>query len=114
MQQLILLAADPPANWFVGLLFALARQWRLWVPLLAGALAVFLLLPRPRAYPVIWGMAAGGLALLLGGTLLVHTGAFWQETILFYVFSGITVVAAVLLVTQRNPARAALSFALVI
>ena len=36
------------------------------------------------------------------------------ETILFYVFSAIAIVVGVLLVTQRNPARAALSFALVV
>ena len=112
--MLSLLAADPPANWLARLVFALRDQWPLWLPLLVGALAIYLLLPRPRAYPVVWGTLAGAVALLLGGGLLVQTGAAWQETVLFYVFSGITLVAGTLLVTQRNPARAALSFALVI
>jgi NADH:ubiquinone oxidoreductase subunit 6 (subunit J) len=112
--MLSLLAADPPANWFIGLLTGLADQWPLWLPLIAGALAVYLLLPRPRAYPVLWGIAAGAAALVLGGGLLVHATAVWQETVLFYVFSGSAIVAGALLVTQRNPARAALSFALVI
>jgi NADH-quinone oxidoreductase subunit J len=106
----LLLAADPPDNFVVGLL----HHWPLWLPLVVGALAVYWLLPRPRAFPVIWGVAAGALALLLGGGLLVETSLVWQETVLFYVFAGTTVVAGGLLVTQQNPARAALSFALVI
>jgi NADH:ubiquinone oxidoreductase subunit 6 (subunit J) len=104
-----LLAADP-TFWLAGL----AAQWPLWLPLVAGALAVYWLLPRPRAYPAIWGITAAALALLLAGGLLVQTGTIWQETLLFYIFSGITLVAGGLLVTQQNPARAALSFALVI
>ncbi len=92
----------------------LTAGWPLWLPLIAGALAVYWLLPRPRAYPAVWGAAAGALALLLAGGLLVQTGSIWEETLLFYLFSGVTIVAGVLLVTQHNPARAALSFALVI
>ncbi len=102
--------ADAPLNWQV--LFD--RHLSLWLPLVVGALAVYWLLPRPRAYPVIWGIAAGVLALLLGGACLVHLGIVWQENLLFFLFSGIAVAAGGLLVTQRNPARAALSFALVI
>jgi NADH:ubiquinone oxidoreductase subunit 6 (subunit J) len=105
-----LLAADPSSGaWAV-----FERHAPLWLPLAAGALAVYWLLPRPKAFPVVWGLAAGALALLLGGTLLVHGGVVWEETLLFYVFSAISIVAGTLLVTQRNPARAALSFALVI
>src|SRR5262249_39772043 len=48
------------------------------------------------------------------GWLIVRTSAVTPETILFYAFSGIAIVAAVLLVTHRNPARAALAFALVV
>jgi NADH:ubiquinone oxidoreductase subunit 6 (subunit J) len=44
---------------------------------------------------------------------LVRTGVS-VEAVLFYSFSAIAVVAGVLLVTQTNPARAALSFALVV
>lgn len=84
------------------------------VPLALGFLAVYWLLPRARPYPAVWGATAGGLAILLGGWLLVGLGAFSGETVLFYAFSGIAVLSGGLLVTQRNPARAALSFALVV
>jgi NADH:ubiquinone oxidoreductase subunit 6 (subunit J) len=116
----ILLAADGsnPLDYLVrqllDVLGALARQWPIWVPLLAGALAVYLLLPRPRSHPALWGAVAGLAALVLGGLLLVTRFVVWQETLLFYSFSGIAVVAGALLVTQRNPARAALAFALVV
>lgn len=79
-----------------------------------GLAAIYLLLPRPRAYPVLWGAAAGGAALLIGGGLLVRAGAFTPETLLFYLFSAAAIVAATLLITQQNPARAVLAFALVV
>lgn len=103
--------AAEPTSW----LTRLPGLWPLWLPLLLGGAAIFWLLPRPRAYPVYWGVLAGVAALLLAGGLLVQTGDIENpETILFYAFSGISVTAGALLVTQRNPARAALSFALVV
>jgi NADH:ubiquinone oxidoreductase subunit 6 (subunit J) len=84
------------------------------VPLLAGAVAVYVLLPRPRRLSWMHGTAVGLLALVLAGVFLVPTTLATSETVLFYAFSAIAIVAGALLVTQRNPARAALSFALVI
>jgi NADH:ubiquinone oxidoreductase subunit 6 (subunit J) len=56
--------------------------------------------------------------LVLSGIFLVRTGTVSAETLvetlLFYAFAAIAIVAGVLLVTQQNPARAALSFALVV
>src|SRR5437763_1212208 len=91
-----------------------AHFWPIALPVLLGAAAVYLLLPRPRNYPTLWGAAAGAAALLLAGWLLIHGGGFNPETILFYAFSAIAIMSGVLLITQRNPARAALSFALVV
>jgi NADH-quinone oxidoreductase subunit J len=105
-----LLAADPPR----GLLSGLLSQWPLWLPVIVGAAAIYFLLPRPRAYPAFWGLVAGVLALLLGGALLVQAGVVWQETLLFYVFAALAIASGALLVTQQNPARAALSFVLVV
>jgi NADH:ubiquinone oxidoreductase subunit 6 (subunit J) len=105
------LGADP--GWLVSLK-GLANLWPLWLPLLAGGLAIYLLLPRPRAYPWFWGALAGVAALVLGGAFLVRAAGLNPETVLFYAFSAIAVSAGALLVTQHNPARAALSFALVI
>ena len=79
-----------------------------------GAAAIYLLLPRPRAYPVLWGALLGVAALGLAGWLVVGFGALTPESFLFYVFSAAAVGFGALLVTQRNPARAALSFALVV
>ncbi len=87
--------------------------WPIAPCVLLGGVAVYLLLPRPRPFPVWIGGALGGLALLLTGGLLVHTGIS-VESVLFYIFAGIAVGAGALLVTQANPARAALSFALVV
>jgi NADH:ubiquinone oxidoreductase subunit 6 (subunit J) len=94
--------------------FLFVDQWRLTLPLLAGAGAVYYLLPRPNPYPALRGALLGALALLLAGAFLVRTGAVTIEALLFYAFSIIAVVAGTLLVTQHNPARAALSFALVV
>lgn len=96
-----LLLAVPPQLMPIGL------------TVLVGMAAVYLLMPRPKPYPGLWGGAAGGIALLLTGAQLIHTGLS-PEAVLFYAFSGIAIIAGVLLITQSNPARAALSFALVV
>jgi NADH-quinone oxidoreductase subunit J len=72
------------------------------------------MLPRPRPYPRLRGTAAAAAALLLGGWLLIRGGTVHPETFLFYAFAAIAVAAGGLLVTQQNPVRAALAFALVI
>jgi NADH:ubiquinone oxidoreductase subunit 6 (subunit J) len=92
----------------------LVEHWPITVVTAVGLAAVFVLLPRPRAPSRTWGAALAGLAVLLAGALIVRVGIFHPETILFYAFSGTAVVAGGLLVTQSNPARAALAFALVI
>jgi NADH:ubiquinone oxidoreductase subunit 6 (subunit J) len=87
--------------------------WPIALPLFAGAAAIYLLLPRPRAYPVLWGAGLGLLGLVLTGVLLLP-GAITVESILFWSFSALAILAGALLVTQHNPARAALAFALVV
>ncbi len=99
-----LLSAALPAQELFQLLLALA----------AGAAAVYLLLPRPRPYPSVWGAFAGAIALLVAGVFIVRVGVALPETVLFYLFSGAALLSGSLLVTQHRPARAALSFALVI
>jgi NADH-quinone oxidoreductase subunit J len=94
--------------------FLMPSFWLFLLPLLAGAAAIYLLLPRPRAYPVLWGAVLGVVALGLAGWLIVGFGTLTPESFLFYVFSATAIGFGGLLVTQRNPARAALSFALVV
>jgi NADH:ubiquinone oxidoreductase subunit 6 (subunit J) len=82
-----------------------------------GGAGVYLLLPRPRGQSVLAGGVLALLALLTLGWLLSPvplTRETWPETILFYLFAAIAVISGCLLITQRNPARAALSFALVV
>src|SRR5207249_7138065 len=62
----------------------------------------------------LWGGAAGGLAVVLAGWLLIRADVAPAEKVLFYAFVGIAVVAGGLLVTQSNPAYGALAFALVV
>jgi len=88
--------------------------WATALPVILGLVAVYLLLPRPRGYPPWWGALAAALALVSAGFLLIQNDGAVVETVLFYLFSVIAVVAGGLLVTQRNPVKAALSFALVV
>jgi len=83
-----------------------------------GALGLYLLLPKPKRRSV-----AAGTFLLIAG--LAVLGAFVAESfgnpvgqlvpdILFWLFSAGAVGFGTMLVTQRNPARGAISFAFVI
>jgi len=84
------------------------------LPVLLGLLGVYWLLPRPRGAQRLWGAFAAGLALVLGGWLLVRSGMAAVESMLFYVSAAVAIVAGVMFITQRNPVHAALSFALVV
>jgi NADH-quinone oxidoreductase subunit J len=88
--------------------------WSLVVPVVLGLVSVYLLLPRPRPYPAWWGASIAALALVATGFLLIRVIGPWGYTVLFYAFSAIALIAGGLLVTQRNPVRAALAFALVV
>jgi NADH-quinone oxidoreductase subunit J len=94
--------------------FLLVDNWRITVVIALGAAAMYLLLPKPRDQKTLYGAGLGLLAVLLAGALLVGTRAVHAETFLFYAFAAVAVISGGLLVTQRNPARAALSFALVV
>ena len=84
------------------------------LPLALAFAAIYLLLPRPR--PVGRKLATSGAAaaLLAGGWWLIRPGAANPETVLFYVFAGLAVFSGGMLITQRNPVHAALSFALMV
>jgi NADH:ubiquinone oxidoreductase subunit 6 (subunit J) len=92
----------------------LREFWPIVIPVLLGLVAVYWLLPQARRQPRLWGALLGGLALVFAGWALIRAEAELAETILFYAFAGVAVVAGALLITHSNPARAALSFALVV
>ena len=92
----------------------LAANWQILLPALLGMAAVYLLLPRPRRYPPLWGALLGGVALVLAAVLLLsHTGPA-VEAVLFYAFAGLAVVGGAMMLAHSNPVYAALSFALVV
>jgi NADH:ubiquinone oxidoreductase subunit 6 (subunit J) len=89
-------------------------------PLLAtaglGMGAVCFLLPRPRPWPFarLAGAAAAGLAFAGAAIVAARAARVTGETILFYAFAGLAIVSGGMMITRANPARAALSFALVV
>jgi NADH:ubiquinone oxidoreductase subunit 6 (subunit J) len=119
MRYLLLLQAEPlmptdEAPRLSKLSMFLAAYWAILLPCLLAFIAVYLLLPRTRRTAPVAGMLCGGAALLLGAVFLIHSAGIWQESLLFYCFGGIAVLAGGLMITQSNPVYAALSFALVV
>jgi len=89
--------------------------WRLVPPLVLAAAAVYLLLPRPRGRSVLWGAVCGVSALILAGFVCFRSdGAVFPESFLFCAFSALAVTGGAIMITQPNPARAAICFALVV
>ncbi|HEV3145552.1 MAG TPA: NADH-quinone oxidoreductase subunit J [Gemmataceae bacterium] len=90
-------------------------HWKLLLPLLLAAVGVWLLLPRPRNRAVVWGALSALAALILAGIFWVRwEQAVSAEVVLFYAFSGMAILGGVALIGQHNPARAAVSFAIVV
>lgn len=92
----------------------LRDYWHLLLPPLAGFAAIYVLLPKARRAPAALGAMLAGLALVVGGVLLFRQASNWAEHILFYTFSGLALAGGGLVLAQRNPVYAALSFALVV
>ncbi|HYT92070.1 MAG TPA: hypothetical protein VEL76_25370, partial [Gemmataceae bacterium] len=68
MSPLFLQTAPPSRTEEIGRF--VETFWPILVPVLLGLIAVYLLLPRARRYPPLWGGVAAGLALATGGWLL--------------------------------------------
>ncbi len=89
------------------------EHWLLVLPMVLGSISVAGLMPQgaPRG---AWMARLLGLASLgmVGGMILQPTGETLTD-VLFYLFAGAAIVAAVLMITNRNPAYSALWFALV-
>jgi NADH:ubiquinone oxidoreductase subunit 6 (subunit J) len=105
--------ADQP-TWLDQALLFLKLIWPILLVCLLGCASIYLLLPRPRPFPTAAGAGLGTLTLILTGVLIARGGGVTVEAFLFYLFSAIAIATGTILVTQHNPARAALSFTLVI
>ncbi|MCX7700139.1 MAG: NADH-quinone oxidoreductase subunit J [Gemmataceae bacterium] len=93
----------------------LTYPWHILIPLLIAAVSLYVLLPRPQHRPVFLGSIVGIAALIAALALLSRSEtAPWPEQVLFYIFSALAILGAAIMLTQRKPARAAISFALVI
>ncbi len=95
-----------------------ASNWTVLLPVVAGGLAVWYLLPSPKRRPVTFGAIAAVIALAGLGAFLVRglRQAIPEtvEAVLFFGFAGLAIVFAALMITNRNPARSALCFAMVV
>lgn len=88
--------------------------WRVAMPAALGLVAVYLLLPRPRPILRVFGILLAFLAVVGAGFVLLNFSGRPVYDTLFYFFAFIAVVSGGMLVTQRNPVHAALSFSLVV
>jgi NADH:ubiquinone oxidoreductase subunit 6 (subunit J) len=93
-----------------------SQAWPLLAAAALGMAALFLLLPRPQQWPFarLTGAAAAGLALAATAIIAARAARITAEIVLFYAFAGLAVLAGGMMITRANPARAALSFALVV
>jgi NADH-quinone oxidoreductase subunit J len=105
----ILGAVDSP-----GLQGLLHDYWPLLISPLLGFVAVYWLLPQARGSKPVLGTLLGGVAIVIGALVLVRVDTNLAEAILFYAFSGLAILGGGLMLSQRNPVHAALSFALVV
>lgn len=91
----------------------LKEHWLLVLPMVLGCVAVTRLMPKGEQRSSLVARLLGLVAIgLIGGMLLKPTGSLLND-VLFYLFSGVAVLAAALMITNRNPAYSALWFALV-
>lgn len=95
------------ADWFQA-------QIGLIVPLVIGAAALWLMMPRVPERKMLrrLGFALGAASLVAGGFGLIEPSVETAQDVLFLLFGGTAVAAGALTVTNRNPVYAALWFAL--
>lgn len=94
----------------------LISYWTLVLPLILGFVAVVTLLPHAgrRRIPVQAGLAAGVIALMLTGLLLIRSSNNLSMDFFFYVFAAVSVASAGAVIVQNNPVYSALYFAITV
>lgn len=95
-----------------------ALNWIVLLPVVAGGLAIWYMLPSTQRRPMVLSALLGLIALAsLAAFLVSGFGDKIPQSVeagLFFGFSGLAVIFATLMITGRNPARSALSFAIVV
>lgn len=84
------------------------------LPAALGFIGVYWLLPQVKGSRPFLGTLLAGVALALAGWLVLRHDGILPERILFYAFSAMAIIGGGLMLGQRNPVHAALSFALVV
>src|SRR5262245_9359074 len=110
--MVVFLQVDPGRG--ETLLSLLRAYWPLWATAALGFAGIYSLLPQARTSKPIWAGLAVALAALAAGIWIMRQDGNWPEQVLFYAFSLLAMVGAVLMLSQTNPVHAALSFALVV
>jgi NADH-quinone oxidoreductase subunit J len=103
---------DAPPSRGLDVLFR--ENWRTIVPLALAFVGVYLLLPRVRRSQPLLGGALAGIGIALAGLWWIRPEAIWIDNLLFYSFAALATIGGLLMLSQRNPVHAALSFALVV
>ena len=83
------------------------------IPLILGFVCIALMLWRRERVFAFGGRVIGVAALFSAGLILFHPTGILTEDVMFMIFAGVAVAAAVCMVVSRNPVYAALWFALV-
>jgi NADH-quinone oxidoreductase subunit J len=96
-----------------GLLPFVQENWLLLIPPLLGFGAIYALLPQARRSKPLWAGVLAAFALISGALIFIRQDSA-IEGLLFYTFAGIAIVCGGMMITQKNPVHAALSFALVV
>ncbi len=97
-----------------GLLPFVRENWLLLLPPILGFFGIYALLPRARQTRAIWGGLLAAAGLVTGGMFLVHSEVVLVERMLFCAFACIALTAGVMMISQKNPVHAAMSFAMVV
>lgn len=96
------------------LLMLVRGHWPIWAVAALGFAGIYALLPAVRRSAPIWGGLLAAAALVFAGVWVVRREGPWPETVLFYSFSFLAIAGGILMLSQKNPVHAALSFALVV
>ena len=83
-----------------GLLPFLTENWLLLLPPILGFGAIYALLPKARQSKPFFGGAVAVIAIVFGALVLIRSDANLVESLLFYAFSGLAILAGGMMITR--------------